>query len=131
MKSYRTMLRSRWPAVVLVAFVAVLLLALARPSTANDPRVLACGPSPSNTVTAAFDMASARDYRAHFPQMVAKPELDNDDSPVFVVVISGPIDIPLMHAAGSPKRTYTNAVCVFKGQEPTIYVDEDLTGFKP
>ena len=131
MSFYRRAIGYRWPAVVLVALVTVLVLAFARPSIANDPRVLACGAGPSNTVTAAFDMSSARDYRAHFPQMADKPELDNDDSPVFVVVISGKVDLPLMHAVGSPNRTYTNAVCVFKGQEPTVYLDEDLAGFRP
>lgn len=125
------LIRYRWPAVILAGFAAVLLLALARPLLATDPRVLACGASESNKVTAAFDMASGRDYRAHFPQMVDKPELDNEDEPAFVVVIEGPVDLPLMHAAGSSRRTYRNAVCVFKGQEPTIYLDEDLTGFRP
>lgn len=101
-------------------------------STKPDPRLAECGVAGETKVTAAFDMASAREYRQHFPSAALLPELDADDSPAFVVVMSGPLAIPALQAQGGSRSptTYSSAVCVLVNHVPNIYPNLDLSGFR-
>ena len=101
---------------------------------AADPRFERCGGLVGDVV-GAFEMAHARDYRAHLPAMGAAPELDVDD-PAFVVLFRA--DHPL--GAGrpgvgtpAPRLAGTRDVCVLVGFDPVtaplyVYPEVDPAG---
>lgn len=110
---------------------------------APDARLAACGgANPANRVRAAFEMNQAREFWVHFPAASRQaPELDVD-TPVYVVVFDGPVEVAGLGGvdaqAGVRTTTLTNVVCVLKPPsalypdgEPLVYYDVPLDGFKP
>lgn len=121
-----------------VAFSVVVTGALA-----PDARLAGCGgANPANRVRAAFEMKQAREFWVHFPAASRQaPELEVD-TPVFVVVFDGPVEVAGLGGvdaqAGVRTATLTNVVCVLKPPsplypdgEPLVYYNVPLDGFKP
>lgn len=110
---------------------------------APDARLAGCGgANPANQVRAAFEMNQAREFWAHFPAASRQaPEL-NVETPVFVVVFDGPVEVTGLSGvnadSGLQTATLTNVVCVlmppsalYPDGEPLIYYDVPLEGFRP
>jgi hypothetical protein len=124
----REFLSRRRPAVMRISALGAITLGIwiAVPTDAQDPRVKTCGVNASTRVVATFDMGRAKDYRTRLPSAPDLPELNGEERPAFVVVVTGPVSFP---AFIHENRQYTNAVCVFVGDdEPYIYADVDLRG---
>lgn len=91
------------------------------PIVTSDPRFSRCGGA-TNPVVAAFPMAHASDYRAHFPLMGKTPVLEISD-PAFVVVFGSGYTGPIMPqivpgASAGPPATLApghHDVCVWIG----------------
>ena len=113
---------------VVAVFAAVAFVYVHSVSGA-DPRLAACG-GDSGKVRAAFAIAHARDFQAHYPHALRTPELETD-SPAFVVDFSS-ATMPLMTGnARAPRTTsYTNVVCVYADGVPNWYFDVDKTDMK-
>jgi hypothetical protein len=126
--------------IIAVAFVAIVGVLGAAAAAGKDPRVDQCSVSHYASIAASFDLAHARDFRAHFPAVkgLAYPELDNEDAPAFVAVFNGPLEITSMFTTPADGTTgvqtapvYASAVCVVVGNVINVYPDMNLTGLQP
>jgi hypothetical protein len=132
-------------ALVAVPFALGMLSLLSTPPSGSgypianaDPRFARCGGSQDNAL-AAFPMAHAWDFSAHFPYALYTPELQTD-APAFAVVYAGTYPGPIMPALLStsasphPERTLgpnQHDICVWTGDAATgdhqIYGNVDTT----
>jgi hypothetical protein len=132
-------------ALVAVPFALGMLSFLSTPPTGSgypianaDPRTSRCAGSQDNAL-AAFPMAHAWDFSAHFPYALYAPELQTD-TPAFAVVYAGTYPGPVMHAlpasGASPYAERTlepnqHDICVWIGEAASgdhqIYANVDTT----
>src|SRR6478672_939638 len=104
-----TMNKRRYGVLVLALLgVGLTVLVLAQSAFALDPRAKACGAGPWPTL-ATFEVPQARLVRQHLPHMKGAPEL-NTDSPAYVVLFDGPIDLPVVGFGNSVKPTRQTGV---------------------
>jgi hypothetical protein len=91
----------------------------------------ACGLEPSTPTLAAFDMASAREYRLHIPRAPILPELEGEVRSAHVIVVQGPISIGRLGPTGVAHEPDQTLVCVIVGDEPVIYANISVQDLAP
>ncbi len=121
-----------------VAVVGLLLLSLLKGpsafgSSAQDPRLVACGVGldSANVPIASFDISAASRIWDYLPALGISPELSSDDNPAHVVVFHDGFRITVAGKPGtSGIATLNGVVCVIPSDGvPIFYSEVSRVGF--
>jgi hypothetical protein len=126
------MLANRALALVLLAGLSLLvgaglwLVLATRPASGEDAARAICGAATNgNTVNAAFQVQSGREFWDYFPYAGKAPELESDNRPMYLVVFDGPYVGPTI-----THQVRENVVCVVNADgDRTIYFDISREGY--
>lgn len=99
--------------------------------TPQDHRASVCVMSAATPVLGTFEVAHADEVRTHLPRMVPTPELDNSTAPAFVVMFSGPVELPSSDFVGGarPTNALNGVICIVANGVPEYYAGVDTRGW--